>query len=152
MIRRVTFEKSTYASLPARLEPGTPNIAGVIGLGAALDFVESFDFPSAKKYLYELSDYALGRIAALEGVKIVGRAAQRGPIISFVVEGVHPHDLGTLIDQRGVAVRVGHHCAQPIMDHFGLSATTRASLGFYNTQDDIDVLCRTIADVQEVFK
>jgi cysteine desulfurase/selenocysteine lyase len=152
MIRRVTFSGTTYAGLPMRLEPGTPNIAGVIGLGAALDFIESLDFAAAQTYLYELADYALQRIAALSDVRIIGTAKKRGPIISFTVTGVHPHDVGTLIDQKGVAVRVGHHCAQPIMDHFGLSATTRASLGFYNTKEDIDMLCRSIVDVQEVFR
>lgn len=138
MIETVTMEKTTYNTLPHKLEAGTPNIAGGIGLGAAVDWLHQFDFNEIAAYENELLTYATQQIKSIEGVKIYGEAAQKSSILSFLIEGLHPYDVGTLLNQQGVAVRTGHHCTQPVMDYFGIVGTIRASFCFYNTKEEID--------------
>jgi cysteine desulfurase / selenocysteine lyase len=151
MIRSVTFEKTTYAAIPSRFEAGTPNIAGVVGMGAAFDYLA--DLPWAQVHAHEtaLLAEASARLLEIPGVTLVGTAASKAPVVSFLMEGVHAHDIGTIVDQEGVAVRTGHHCNQPVMDFFGIAATTRASFAFYNTSADIDALVRAVRKVREVF-
>ena len=151
MIREVTFAKTTYADLPARLEPGTPNIAGVMGLGAALDFMAGISPSQSHEHVQRLAETAREELSTIQGLTLIGHAARRGPIVSFVVDGVHPHDIGSLVDQDGIAVRVGHHCAQPIMRHFGIPATTRASFAIYNTMDEVETLIRSLRRVLKIF-
>ncbi len=138
MIKEVRFDKTEYNDVPYKFEAGTPNIAGAIGLGAALDYVMDMDFAAALNHENDLLAYATGRLEAIDGVRIVGTAAEKAAVLSFVVEQIHPHDLGMLMDNQGVAVRTGHHCAMPVMQHFGLAGTVRASLSLYNTEQDID--------------
>ena len=140
MIHSVTFERTTFTDIPGRFEAGTPHIAGALGLGAALDYVSSVGRDAIAAYEQELLAYATHRLAALPRVRVIGTARQKVGILSFVVDGVHPHDVATVLDQEGIAVRAGHHCAQPLMQRLGLPATTRASLAFYNTRDEIDAL------------
>ena len=151
MIRSVTFEKTTYADLPNKFEAGTPAIASQIGLGAAIDYLTSIGREDAVAYEQELLAYATDRISAIEGVRIIGTAKEKASVLSFIVEGVHPHDIGTILDQEGIAVRAGHHCAQPTMQHFKVPATARASFAFYNTKQEADVLANAIEKVIEVF-
>jgi cysteine desulfurase/selenocysteine lyase len=151
MIRNVTFERTEYAPPPARFEAGTPNIVGAIGLGAAVDYLDALDMEGAARHEAELLAVATEALSAIEGVRLIGTARRKAAVISFVVEGVHAHDVGTILDREGVAIRVGHHCAQPVMDHFGVAATARASFAFYNTRDEVDRLVSGIARVQEVF-
>jgi cysteine desulfurase/selenocysteine lyase len=151
MISSVTFEKTTYNVLPHKFEAGTPNIAGVIGLGVALDYVKSIGMESIAAHEHELLVYATAALREIPGVRIIGTAKQKAGAISFVMEGVHPHDIGTILDQEGIALRTGHHCTQPLMDRFGVPATARAALAMYNTVEDIDALVRGIHKVQEVF-
>jgi cysteine desulfurase/selenocysteine lyase len=151
MIATVTFAKTTYADIPARFEAGTPNIAGTIALGAAIDYMESLDRPALMAHEHALLEYATERLQALNSITIYGTAPEKAAVISFAIKGVHPHDVGTILDFEGIAVRAGHHCAQPVMDHFGVPATTRASFGIYNDFDDVDALIRGIAKVQEIF-
>jgi cysteine desulfurase/selenocysteine lyase len=151
MIATVTFAKTTYADIPARFEAGTPNIAGTIALGAAIDYMESLDRPALLAHEHALLEYATERLQALNSITIYGTAPQKAAVISFAIKGVHPHDVGTILDFEGIAVRAGHHCAQPVMDRFGVPATTRASFGIYNNFDDVDALIRGIAKVQEIF-
>ncbi len=151
MIRTVTFEKTTYAGLPEKFEAGTPAIAPCIGLGAAIDYMNSIDLDAAFAHEHELTLYALERLAALDGVRIIGTATERASVISFTIEEVHPHDIGTILDQEGIAVRAGHHCAQPVMEFYGVPATARASFAFYNTKEEVDVLCDSIQKVIDVF-
>jgi cysteine desulfurase/selenocysteine lyase len=150
MISSVTFEKTLYNHLPYKFEAGTPNVADTIGLGAAIDYLEGINIDEAEAYEKELLDYATEKIAALSGVRIVGTAARKASVISFVIEGVHPHDAGTILDRMGIAVRTGHHCAQPIMDRYQIAATTRASLSFYNTREEIDALAAGIVKVRDM--
>lgn len=152
MIRSVTFEKTTYNDLPYKFEAGTPNIAGVIGLGAAVDFLVSVGMERIARYESELLAYATDVLAALEGVKLIGTARRRAGVVSFVFEGVHAHDVGTILDQEGIAVRTGHHCAQPVMDFFQIPATVRASLALYNTREEVDRLAQGLEKVAEVFR
>jgi cysteine desulfurase/selenocysteine lyase len=152
MISVVTFEKTFYNGLPAKFEAGTPNITGVVGLGAAVDYLEALDWPAAVAHENELLRYGTERIAAIPGVTIVGTAAQKASVLSFLIDGIHPHDVGTILDRHGVAVRAGHHCAQPVMQRFAVPATTRASFAFYNNRDDVDALERGIRKTIEVFK
>jgi cysteine desulfurase/selenocysteine lyase len=140
MIDRVTFEKTTYNVLPHKFEAGTPHIAGVIGLGAAIDYMESIGFEAIGQHEQFLLDYATEKLLEIEGLKIYGTAKEKASVISFLVDGVHPYDLGMLIDRLGVAVRTGHHCCQPLMDRFGIPGTIRASFAFYNNTQDIDQL------------
>ena len=151
MIRSVTFEETLYNTLPNKFEAGTPNIAGAIGLGAAIDYVGAIGMDEISVYESELLQYGTDRLSGIEGLKIIGTADKKGSVISFIMEGVHPHDIGTILDAEGIAIRTGHHCAQPLMDRFGVPATARASLAFYNTKEEIDVLVRGIDRVIEVF-
>ena len=151
MIRTVTFEKTEYAPPPARFEAGTPNIVGAIGLGAAVDYLDGLDMDGVERHEAGLLTAATEALAAIDGVRLIGTARRKASVLSFVIDGVHAHDVGTILDREGVAIRVGHHCAQPVMDHFGVAATARASFAFYNTHDDIDRLVAGIAKVKEVF-
>ena len=150
-IRTVSFEKTTYAPLPAKFEAGTPAIAAGIGLGAAIDYLNSIDFEAAAKYEHELLEYATARLGDIPGVTIVGTAAEKASVLSFTIENVHPHDIGTILDQQGIAVRAGHHCAQPVMQFFDVPATARASFAFYNTREEVDKLVDAVQKVIEVF-
>ena len=151
MIKTVTFEKTTYAGLPNKMEAGTPAIASQIGLGAAIDYLDSIGREQAALYEADLLRYATERVSAIEGVRIIGTAQHKASVLSFVIDGIHPHDIGTILDQEGIAVRAGHHCAQPVMQRFNLPATARASFAFYNTKAEIDVLANTIQKVIEIF-
>ncbi len=151
MIRTVTFEKTTYAGLPEKFEAGTPAIAANIGLGAAIDYINSIDFEAAAKYEHELLEYATEKLSAIEGVRIIGTAKEKASVLSFTIENVHPHDIGTILDQQGIAIRAGHHCAQPIMQFFEVPATARASFAFYNTKEEVDKLAEAVQKVIEVF-
>jgi cysteine desulfurase/selenocysteine lyase len=151
MIKTVTFEKTTYAELPNKLEAGTPAIASQIGLGVAIDYLNSIGREQAAAHEAELLRYATERISAIEGVRIIGTAREKASVLSFIIDDIHPHDIGTILDQEGIAVRAGHHCAQPVMQRFNVPATARASFAFYNTKEEIDVLARTIERVIEIF-
>jgi len=151
MIRTVTFEKTTYAGLPEKFEAGTPAIAAGIGLGAAIDYMNSIDFEAAARYEHELLEYATEKLSAIEGVRIIGTAKEKASVLSFTIENVHPHDIGTILDQQGIAVRAGHHCAQPVMQFFDVPATARASFAFYNTREEVDKLAEAVEKVIEVF-
>ncbi|HEY0379579.1 MAG TPA: cysteine desulfurase [Pyrinomonadaceae bacterium] len=151
MIRTVTFEKTTYAGLPNKFEAGTPAIASQIGLGAAIDYLNAIGRERAVVYEHELLAYATDKLSAIEGVRIIGTAAEKASVVSFVVDEVHPHDIGTILDQEGIAVRAGHHCAQPVMHRFNVPATARASFAFYNTRQEVDTLVRAVEKVIEVF-
>jgi cysteine desulfurase/selenocysteine lyase len=151
MIAYVTFEKTTYNELPYKFEAGTPNIADAIGLGAAVDYAQAVGLDNIAAYEAELLDYATERVSAIDGVRLVGTAKHKASVLSFLIGDVHAHDAGTILDREGVAVRAGHHCAQPVMDYFCVPATTRASFAFYNTREEVDALCRGIAKVKELF-
>ena len=151
MIRSVTFEKTTFAPIPDKFEAGTPAIAAGIGLGAAIDYINSIDFKAAAAYEHELLEYATERLADIPGVKIIGTAASKASVLSFTIEGIHPHDIGTILDQQGIAIRAGHHCAQPVMQFFDVPATARASFAFYNTRQEVDKLADAVQKVIEVF-
>ncbi|MBN1586494.1 MAG: cysteine desulfurase [Candidatus Omnitrophica bacterium] len=151
MIRSVSFEKTTYNDLPYKFEAGTPNIAGSIGLGAAVDYLKSLGLEAIAAHESELLQHATARISALKGVRLIGTAEQKAGVLSFVIEGAHAHDVGTILDQEGIAIRSGHHCTQPVMDHYGIPASARASFGLYNTVQEIDALVRGIQKVSEVF-
>ncbi|HUZ45498.1 MAG TPA: cysteine desulfurase [Terriglobia bacterium] len=150
MIRSVTFEKTIYNTLPYKFEAGTPNIAGSIGLGAAVDYVNEIGLESIRAYEDELLAYGTRALEEIPGLRIIGTAREKAGVISFVMEGIHPHDVGTVLDQEGIAVRTGHHCAQPLMERFKVPATTRASLAFYNTAGEIDTLAAGIRKVKEL--
>lgn len=151
MISLVTFEKTHYNDLPYKFEAGTPNIAGGIGLGAAIDYLNGLDWERLTQHENELLAYATDALSAFEGLRIIGTARHKAGIVSFVFDSVHAHDVGTILDQEGVAVRAGHHCAMPVMQHFGVPATTRASFALYNTKEEIDVLVRSLERVLRVF-
>ncbi len=144
MIETVTFEKTTYNTLPLKFEAGTPMIAEVLGLGKAIDYVQAIGIHAIYAYEHELLEYATAKIQEISGIKIIGTAQNKGAILTFVVDGIHPLDLSTLLDFQGIAVRTGHHCAQPVMRHFGVTSTTRASFSFYNTIDEIDYFISTL--------
>jgi cysteine desulfurase / selenocysteine lyase len=152
MIRSVTFEKTTYNDLPYRLEAGTPDIAGAIGLGAAVDWLSALGLANVQAHEHDLLAYATRRIAEVPGVRVLGTAAHKAGVLSFVVDGVHPHDVGSLLDRDGVAVRTGHHCAQPVMDRFQVPATSRASFGVYNTRADVDAFIASLKKTVELFR
>jgi len=152
MIASVTFEKTEYNRLPYKFEAGTPHIAGVIGLGAAVDYLSGLDAAGRMAHEDDLLAYATERVGSLPRVRIVGTAREKTSVLSFVMEGVHPHDIGTILDREGVAIRAGHHCAQPLMDRLGVDATARASLALYNTREDIDALAAGLRRVLEVFR
>jgi len=151
MIKSVTFEKTIYAGLPNKFEAGTPAIASQIGLGAAIDYLNSLDRKKAAAHEHELLRYATEKLKAIEGVRIIGTARDKLSVLSFVIDNIHPHDIGTILDQEGIAVRAGHHCAQPVMQRFNVPATARASFAFYNTKEEVDVLAQTIEKVVEIF-
>ncbi len=152
MIESVSFEKTTFAKPPAKFEAGTPAIAEIIGLGAAIDYLEKIGLDAIAHYEHELLQYATEKLAAIPGLKIIGNAREKASLISFELEGIHPHDVGTVLNEEGIAVRAGHHCAQPTMKRFGVSATTRASFAFYNTKGEVDGLTKGIRKVFEVFR
>ncbi len=151
MILSVTFEKTTYNRVPHKFEAGTPHIAGAVGLGAAIDYLARTGMEAIAAWEDELLAYATKALGAVPGVRLIGTAARKAAILSFLAGAVHPHDVGTILDQEGVAVRTGHHCAQPVMDRFGVTGTVRASLAFYNTKADVDALVRGVRKVREVF-
>lgn len=152
MISSVTFEKTTYNVPPYKFEAGTPNIAGTIGLDTAIQYVENLGMEAIAAHEQDLLAYATDRLSAIPGVTLIGTAKERSGAISFILDGVHPHDIGTVLDQEGIAIRTGHHCTQPLMDRFGVPATARAALALYNTRDDIDALIDGIMKVQEMFR
>jgi len=152
MIASVTFEKTTYNALPYKFEAGTPHIAGVIGLGVALDYLSGLGLDRVVAYERELLAYGTAALRAVPGVRIIGTAREKASVLSFVVDGVHAHDVGTVLDQAGVAVRAGHHCAMPVMQRFGVPATVRASLAFYNTREELGALVAGLHDVREIFR
>jgi len=151
MILSVTFEKTTYNETPFKFEAGTPNIAGTIAFGASIDYLAGLGLDAVAAAEHELLIYGTDALTAIPGIRLIGTAARKASVLSFVIDGVHPHDAGSILDYEGVAVRTGHHCAQPVMDRFGVPATIRASLGVYNTREDIDALVRGIHKVQEMF-
>jgi len=151
MISSVTFEKTTYNKLPFKFEAGTPDVAGALGLGAAIDYLNAIGIDKSAQYEHEVVNYATERLSALSGVRLIGTAKERAGVVSFVIDNVHPHDVGTILDQEGIAIRAGHHCAQPIMQRFGIPATARASFAFYNTKEEVEALVNGIRKVQEVF-
>ena len=151
MISSVTFEKTTYNEIPYKFEAGTPHIAGAIGLGAAIDYLTGLGFEQVALHERELLAYATDALQQIPGLKLIGTASEKASILSFVMEGIHPHDIGTIVDQEGVAIRTGHHCTQPVMDRFGIPATARASLAMYNTRQDIDALVVALEQVRRVF-
>jgi len=151
MIKSVSFEKTVYNDLPYKFEAGTPHVAGAVGLGAALGYMEELGLERIAAYEHELLAYATARLSSLPGVRFIGTAREKAAVLSFVVEGVHAHDVGTILDLEGIAVRAGHHCAMPVMTRFDIAATTRASLALYNTREEIDLLARGLGKVREVF-
>ena len=151
MIKSVTFERTVYNDLPYKFEAGTPNIAGVIGMGAAIDYLTEIGMDRIDNYEHGLLEYGTECLSGIDGVKIVGNAQGKASVLSFVMECAHPHDIGTILDTEGVAIRTGHHCAQPLMNRYGVPATARASLSFYNTRDEVDLLVKAIDRVIEVF-
>ncbi len=152
MIRSVTFEKTTFNALPYKFEAGTPNIAGGIAFGAALDYVSGIGLDRIAAHEHDLLADATAKLAAIDGLRIVGTARAKAGVISFVLDGIHPHDIGTVLDREGVAIRTGHHCAQPVMDRYGLPATARASFGLYNTVGEVDALVAAIHKVIGMFR
>ena len=151
MSRSVTFEKTLYNVLPYKFEAGTPNIAGGIGLGAAIDYLSQVGLDLVTEYERELLDYATDAVSTITGVQIIGTAKEKAGVLSFVLDGVHAHDIGTILDQEGIAIRTGHHCAMPVMQRFGVPATARASLAFYNTREEVDALVGAIHNVKRMF-
>lgn len=151
MIASVTFEKTTYAAIPHKFEAGTPPIAAAIGFGAAIDYLESIGMDDIAAHEHELLSYATERMAEIKGLRIIGTAAHKTAVLSFTLDGIHPHDIGTILNEDGIAVRTGHHCAQPVMERFKVPATSRASFAFYNTRSEVDALIAGIRNVQKVF-
>jgi cysteine desulfurase/selenocysteine lyase len=151
MIKSVTFERTIFNDLPYRFEAGTPHIAGGVGLGAAIDYLGRIDWQALTEYEHEVLNYATEALSEIKGLRIVGTAKEKAGVISFVIDGVHPHDVGTVLDQEGIAVRTGHHCAQPVMKRFNIPATARASFALYNTHDEVDRLVAGVHKVKEIF-
>jgi len=152
MIKSVTFEKTTYNTLPFKFEAGTPNVGDVIGLGAVIDYIRTIGYAGIAAHESDLLHYATERLSSIDGVRIIGTAAHKSSVLSFVIDGIHPHDVGTIVDRAGIALRTGHHCTQPVMQHFNVPATSRASFGIYNTRDEVDALVAALGTVKEVFK
>lgn len=151
MILSVSFEHTEYNTLPYKFEAGTPHIAGAVGLGAAIDYMQSLGIDNLAAHEHHLLEIATAKLEAIEGVSIIGTAKDKASVLSFMIEDVHPHDIGTIFDQQGVAIRAGHHCAQPVMQFFGIAATARASFAFYNTEQEVDALVEAIKTTQEMF-
>jgi cysteine desulfurase/selenocysteine lyase len=151
MIASVTFEKTLFNKLPFKFEAGTPDISGAIGLGAAIRYLDSLGIDTVAAHEHDLLTYATEKVSAIPGIRLVGTAKEKAGVLSFVMEGIHPHDIGTILDQEGIAIRTGHHCSQPVMQRFGIPATARASFGLYNTREDVDALVAGIERVREVF-
>ncbi|MDH4070841.1 MAG: aminotransferase class V-fold PLP-dependent enzyme, partial [Ignavibacteria bacterium] len=141
---------TTYNDLPYKFEAGTPNIGGGIGFGAAIDYLGRLDRNAVFDYEHDLLTYATDRLLSLPGIRIIGTAKEKAAVLSFIMEGIHPHDIGTILDHEGIAIRTGHHCAQPVMQRFGIPATARASFAFYNTKDEVNLLVKGLRKVQEV--
>ncbi len=152
MIASVTFEKTSYNVLPYKFEAGTPNIAGAIGLGAAIDYVTSVGLEAVASYKKELLDYGTRALLTIKDLRLIGTAKEKSSVLSFVLPDIHPHDLGTIVDAEGVAIRTGHHCTQPVMKRFNIPATARASLAFYNTKEELDALVKAVHKAREIFK
>lgn len=152
MIEKVTFQKSTYNSLPLKFEAGTPMIAEVMGIGAAIDYLNAIGLPEIRDWEHELITYATEQVQTIPGFKIVGQSPEKGAILGFTIEGIHPLDLGTMLDLKGIAIRTGHHCAQPVMQHFCLPGTARASFGLYNTREEIDFFKQSLLEIVPLFK
>jgi cysteine desulfurase/selenocysteine lyase len=152
MISSVSFEKTTYNAVPYKFEAGTPNIAGAIGLGVAIEYLLAVGLDAIAAWERELLEYATRKLLEIPGVRIIGTAKDKASVISFLLGDIHPHDVGTILDREGIAIRTGHHCAQPVMTRFKIPATARVSLAFYNTKEEIDVLVAGIRKVLEVFK
>jgi len=152
MILTVRFEGTTYNALPYKFEAGTPNITGVVGLGAAVDYLDAIDFAAVAAHEHDLLDYATARVLELPGARVIGTAARKAGVLSFVIEGIHPHDLGTVVDREGVAIRTGHHCAMPVMERFQVPATARASFALYNNRTDVDRLIAGLRRALEIFR
>ncbi|HEX4924238.1 MAG TPA: aminotransferase class V-fold PLP-dependent enzyme, partial [Bdellovibrionales bacterium] len=152
MIASVTFEKTLYNTLPYKFEAGTPPIAGVIGFGEAIDYIQKIGWDKIQNHEHELLLYATDRLQSIPGLRVIGTAKEKAAIVSFTLEDVHPHDIGTLLDQEGVAVRTGHHCTQPVMKKFGVPATARASFSIYNTKEEVDRLVAGLKKIVEIFK
>ena len=151
MIRSVTFEKTTFNDLPYKFEAGTPNIVGGIGLGAAIDYVNIIGLDVIAEYEHSVLDYGTDVLKQVKGLRIIGTAKEKASVLSFVLEHAHPHDIGTILDREGIAIRTGHHCTQPVMQRFGIPATARASISIYNTREELDILARGIEKVREIF-
>ncbi len=151
MILSVTWEKTTYIGLPGKFEAGTPNITAVIGMGAALDYLKSIGFDDIARHEHELLEYATDQLKKIEGLRIIGNAKHKASVLSFIMDGVHPHDVGSILDHEGVVIRAGHHCAQPVMQRMKVPATTRASFAYFNTQEDVDALVKGLQKVKEIF-
>jgi len=151
MISSVTFEKTVYNKLPYKFEAGTPHVAGAIGLGAAIEYVNGLGMDNIAGHEHELLAYATEAVSAIPGIRLIGTAREKAGVISFLLDSIHPHDIGTILDQEGIAIRTGHHCAQPVMQRFGIAATARASFAFYNTGEEVDALVEGIQKVREVF-
>jgi cysteine desulfurase/selenocysteine lyase len=151
MISSVSFERTTYNTIPYKFEAGTPNIAATIGLGAAIDYVSRLGIENLARHEHELLVYATAKLSQIPGVRVIGTAREKASVVSFVLDGVHPHDIGTVLDQEGIAVRTGHHCAQPLMERFKVPATARASLAFYNTKEEVDALVEAVEKVKQIF-
>ena len=151
MIRSVTFEKTTYADLPHKFEAGTPHIAGVVGLGAAVDYISGIGFDKIATHEKDLMEYGTAALSEIPGLRMIGTARHKASILAFVLKGAHPHDVGTIVDMEGVSIRTGHHCTQPVMERFGVPATARASVAMYNTRQEIDQLVHALHRVRETF-
>ena len=151
MILSVTFEKTTYNHLPYKFEAGTPNISGGIGLGAAIDFVQHIGLDAIAVHEQDLLEYGTNQLLQIDGLTMIGTARQKASIMSFTLDHAHPHDIGTILDREGIAIRTGHHCTQPVMLRFGIPATARASVSLYNTREELDILVRGIKKVKEIF-
>ena len=151
MIKSVTFERTVFNDLPYKFEAGTPNISGAIGLGEALKYVSALDAEALQQHEHELLRYATDQLGTIRGLRMIGTADAKAGVASFVMDGIHPHDIGTVLDADGIAIRTGHHCAQPVMDRFGIPATARASFSIYNTKWEVDRLVSSLKNVREVF-
>jgi cysteine desulfurase/selenocysteine lyase len=151
MISSVTFEKTIYNKLPYKFEAGTPHVAGAIGLGAGIEYLNGVGMDNIASYEHEVLAYASEAVSAIPGIRLIGTAREKAGVLSFLLDGIHPHDIGTILDHEGIAIRTGHHCAQPVMQRFGIAATARASFALYNTRQEVDALVEGIEKVREVF-